>query len=249
MLNKIAVHRNPVLIGIKVNPVWLYIHNAVTLLQNQNIACNLRACVSSKSVVGKSDRPQKLGSLGDIFPHFGACLVHRSFGSDEHHNAARAYLIQSLCEKVIVDKEFLGVVAAVIHLKLTKRHIAKYHIKVTIWQLRVLKSLHGNVRFLVELPCNPARQRVDFHAEKIADCHTIGEKPEEIACAAGWLQDISLRKAQTVKGFVHRLNDNGRRIKSGQRRLFRRTVFLWGEACVKLHKLVCPRCVILVKRH
>ena len=32
VLHKIAVHRNTVLIGVKVYPVWLYIHYTVTLL-------------------------------------------------------------------------------------------------------------------------------------------------------------------------------------------------------------------------
>ena len=32
-----------------------------------------------------------------------------------------------------MDKELLGIVAAVIYLKFPKRHIAKYHIKVAVW--------------------------------------------------------------------------------------------------------------------
>ena len=55
VFDKIAVHRNAVLVGVKVYPVWLYIHYTVTLLQNQNIACNLRACVCSEGVVGQTD--------------------------------------------------------------------------------------------------------------------------------------------------------------------------------------------------
>ena len=66
-----------------------------------------------------------------------------------------------------MDKEFLGVVAAVLHLKLAKRHIAKHHIKVIVWQLRVLKSLHGDIRFLVELLRYRSRQRVNLHAVEL----------------------------------------------------------------------------------
>ena len=57
MLYKVAVHRDAVLVRVKVNPVWLDIYHSVTLLQNQNIARDLRACVGSESVVGKPDRP------------------------------------------------------------------------------------------------------------------------------------------------------------------------------------------------
>ena len=36
-----------------------------------------------------------------------------------------------------------------------------------IWELRFLKALYGDIRFLVELLCNSACQRVDFHAVEL----------------------------------------------------------------------------------
>ena len=63
--------------------------------------------------------------------------------------------------------EILGVVSAVIDPKISKRHIAKHHIKVVIWQLCFLKTLYGDIRFLIELLCNPACQRVDFYAVEL----------------------------------------------------------------------------------
>ena len=52
----------------------------------------------------------------------------------------------------------MGVVSAVVYLKIAKRHIAKHHIEVVIWELCFLKALNGDIRFLVELLCNPACQ-------------------------------------------------------------------------------------------
>ena len=63
--------------------------------------------------------------------------------------------------------EILGIVSAVIYPKISKRHIAKHHIKVVIWELCFLKALDGDIRFLVKLLCNPARQRIYFHAVEL----------------------------------------------------------------------------------
>ena len=42
-------------VRIKVYPVWLYIHHSVTLLQDKNIARDLRACICLKGVVWQTD--------------------------------------------------------------------------------------------------------------------------------------------------------------------------------------------------
>ena len=63
--------------------------------------------------------------------------------------------------------EILGIVSAVIDPKISQRHIAKHHIKMVVWELRFLKTLNSDIRFLVELLCNPACQRVDFYAVEL----------------------------------------------------------------------------------
>lgn len=55
VFDKISVHRNIFSVRIKVYPVWLYIHHSVTLLQDKNIARDLRACVCLKGVVWQTD--------------------------------------------------------------------------------------------------------------------------------------------------------------------------------------------------
>ena len=55
VFDKIAVHCNAVLVRIKVYPIWLDVDYSVTLLQNENVACNLCACVCPKGIVGQAD--------------------------------------------------------------------------------------------------------------------------------------------------------------------------------------------------
>ena len=102
----------------------------------------------------------------DIFPHLRACFVHRSLGSDKGHYAAAADFIQCFRKEIIVDQEFLGVVTAVIDLKIAKRHIADNDIKMVIGKFCLLKSLNGNAGFLVKLLCNSSCKRVDFYTVK-----------------------------------------------------------------------------------
>ena len=77
--DKIAVHRDAVFIRVKMYPLWLGVDNLLTLLQNKNVACDLRACVCFKGIAWQADCPQQLGSLGDILPHLWACLIHCAF--------------------------------------------------------------------------------------------------------------------------------------------------------------------------
>ena len=55
VLHKIAVHGDAVRIGVKVYPVWLDVDDAVTFLQDEDVACDLRACVGSERVVWQTD--------------------------------------------------------------------------------------------------------------------------------------------------------------------------------------------------
>ena len=89
-------------------------------------------------------------------------------------------------------EKLLGVVSAVVYTDFSERHIANNHIKMVIWELCLLKALYSDIGFLIELLCNPARKFVNFYAVELASCHTVGKQTEEIACAAGRLQDIPL---------------------------------------------------------
>ena len=118
-----------------------------------------------------------------------------------------------------------------------------------VWELGVLKALDGDARPLVELPCYLSRERVNLHAVEPAVRHAVWKQAQEVAHAAGRLQDVAFGKAKAVKGFVHRLDDNGRGIERRQGGFHRRTVFLIGEDGFQLLILVRPCRIAAVKRH
>ena len=57
----------------------------------------------------------------------------------------------------------VAVISAVTDLICSKWYIPDHAVKKAVRVICFLKSLYGNLIFLVKLPCNPARNRVEFH--------------------------------------------------------------------------------------
>ena len=55
VLYKIAVHGDPVLIGIQVYPIRFHICNAVTLLQKEDVTGDLCPCIGSERIIWQAD--------------------------------------------------------------------------------------------------------------------------------------------------------------------------------------------------
>ena len=55
VLYKIAVHRDPVLIGIQVYPIRFHICNAVTLLQKEDVTGDFCPCIGTERIVRQAD--------------------------------------------------------------------------------------------------------------------------------------------------------------------------------------------------
>ena len=149
MLNKVAVHQDTVFIRAELYPIRLYIHNAVTLLQNQNIRNDLRSGVTLKGVVRQTDSTKQVGSLCNILTNCGIFLVHRSFARDERHNTARSEFIKGLCKEVVVDQELVLVVSLVRNFEIPERHIAHNGIKEAVREICFLKALCGDRGLLI----------------------------------------------------------------------------------------------------
>ena len=129
MLNKVAVHQDTVFIRAELYPIQLYIHNAVTLLQNENVRHDLCSGIALEGVIRQTDSADEISSLGNILADSGVFLVHRAFACDQCHHAARTELVQGLCEEIIVNQKVVLVVPLVCHLEISKRHIADDTIK------------------------------------------------------------------------------------------------------------------------
>ena len=148
-----------------------------------------------------------------------------------------------------MNKEFLGVVAAVIHPDFPKGDIADDNIEVVIGQVGLFKALYCDTRSLVELLRNPARQRVKLHTIQPACPHAFRKQTKKVARSAGRLKDCSFGVSQTVKGFIHAFDDHRRGIKSCQGRLHSGTVFRIGQFCFQFLILRRPCRIMPVKRH
>lgn len=77
----------------KLHPVRLVVDGAVTLLQEDNVADNIRTSVGTESVVGQTNGPQQIGTLCHVFASGAVLAVHGVAAGDERHDAARSDLV------------------------------------------------------------------------------------------------------------------------------------------------------------
>ena len=149
MLNKVPVHQDTVFIRAELYPIRLYIHNAVTLLQNKNVRNDLRSGVTLKGVVRQTDSTKQVGSLSNILSDSGVFLIHRSLAGDESHHAARTEFVQGLGKKVVVNEELVLVVTLVRNLEIPEGYISHNGIKEAVGEVGFLKALCGDRGLLI----------------------------------------------------------------------------------------------------
>ena len=108
----------------------------------------------------------------------------------------------------------MPVISAVTDLIRPKWNIAYHTVKKAVRITGFLKSLYGNLIFLVKLFCDPARNRVEFHTVHISFAHTLRDQSHKVTDTTGRLQNISLFQSHIFQCFIH-TSDHGRgRIKS-----------------------------------
>ena len=149
MLNKVPVHQDTVFICAELYPIRLYIHNAVTLLQNKNVRNDLRSGVTLKGVVRQTDSTKQVSSLSNILSDSGVFLIHRSLAGEERHYAARTELVQGFGEEVVVNEELVLVVTLVRNLEIPEGYIPHNGIKEAVREICFLKALCGNRGLLI----------------------------------------------------------------------------------------------------
>ena len=149
MLNKVPVHQDTVFIRAELYPIRLYIHNAVTLLQNKNVRNDFRPGISLKGVVRQTDSTKQVSSLSNILADSGVFLIHRTLAGDESHYAARTELIQGFGEEVVVNEELVLVVTLVRNLEIPEGYIPHNGIKEAVGEVGFLKALCGDRGLLI----------------------------------------------------------------------------------------------------
>jgi len=105
-------------------PCRFDVRRAVTLLQKDNIADNIRACICLKRIVGQTDGTQQIGTLCHVFAGRRIFTVQRVTTGNKRHNAARTHLVDGFRKKIIVNRKSQLVVRFIVDLVLTERHVA-----------------------------------------------------------------------------------------------------------------------------
>jgi len=120
---KIAVESKSILSLPQLHPCGLDIRGAVTLLQKDNVADNIRTSVSTERIIRQTDSPQQVSTFRHVLAGTAVFAVHRETAGHESNHAARSDLVDSLGEKVVVDRKTQFVVRLVVDFVLTERDI------------------------------------------------------------------------------------------------------------------------------
>ena len=160
---KILVDGKAIFRFSKLYPCRFNVRRAVTLLQKDNIADNLSACICLKSVVGQTNGPQQIGSFCHVLAGRRIFAVHGVAAGDERHDAARTHLVDGFRKEIVVDAKSQLVVRLIVDLVVAEGDIAHRQI-VEITAVCGLKACHSNVSLRVQFFRNAPGDAVQFHA-------------------------------------------------------------------------------------
>ena len=113
-----------------------------------------------------------------------------------------AHLVQSLGEEIVVDREAQSVIRFVVDLVAAKGHVAHGHVKEVLWVIDALVALDGNAGPLIELLGDASGEAVQLHAVQFRPGHGLRQTAEEVAHAAGRLQDVAGLEAHVGEGII-----------------------------------------------
>lgn len=128
-----------------------------------------------------------------------------------------------------MNEPVVFVIAPVNDLDISKRHIAHSSVKEAVRYLRLFIAGNGDPAVLVKLPGDAAGDAVQLHAVGFAGAHAVRQHSDEVADAAGRLQQIAAFQTHLCQRLVDGVDDDGRGIKGGQAAGPRSGIFLLGE--------------------
>ena len=239
VIQKILVDREAFLGPAGLGPVRGDVQRTVPLLQKQDVGYHIGPGVGAESVVGQTDRPQQLGPLGQIPAYGGILGVHCVAAGDKSHHAARPHLVQRLGKEVVVDVEAQLVVGFVVHLILAERDVTDGKV-IEVPPVGGLEARHGDVGFGVKLPGDAPGNAVQLHAVQTAPGHTLRQHPEEVAHAAGRLQNVAGAEAHLFYRVVNGADHSGAGVVGVEGRGPGRFIFLRGQKLFQFGVLLGP---------
>ena len=212
----------------QLHPCRLNVRGAVTLLQENNVADNIRTSVGTESVVGQTNGPQQVSTLCHVLASGAVLAVHGVTAGDKRHDAARSHLVDGFRKEIIVDGESQLVVRLIVDPVLTKRHVANSEV-IKITAVGGFKTGYGNVSLRVQFFRNAPGDAVQFYAVQPTVCHTGGQHSKEVAYAHGRLQDVARLEAHALHGIVDATDHGGASVVGVQDRATGSGIFVLGE--------------------
>ena len=223
----------------QLHPCRFDVRRAVTLLQENNVADNIRTSVGTESVVGQTNGPQQIGSFCHVLAGRRIFTIQRVTTGNKRHHAARTHLVDGLGEKVVVDRKSQLVICLIVDLVLTERHIAHRQI-VEITAVSGLKTGNGNVCLRIQFFCNAPGDRIQFHAVQAAVLHGVRQHSKEVAHTHGRLQNVARLKPHFLDCIINRANYHRGGVVGVQGAGTGGGVLIFGEQPFQFGVLFCP---------
>ena len=246
VVHKILVDGKAILGLAQLHPVRLMVNGAVTFLQKDNVADNIRASIGAKRIIRQTDGTQQIGTLCHVFAGGAVLAVHGITRSHKHHNAARTHLVDGLGEKVVVDTKSQLVVRLIVDLVLTKGHVAHSEV-IKITAVGGFKTGYGNVSLRVQFFRNAPGDAVQLHAVQPTVLQGVRQHSEEVAHTHRRLQDVARLKAHFLDCIINRANHHRGGIVSVQSAGTGGGVFILREQPFQFCVFLCPVILIRVK--
>ena len=157
----------------QLNPCRFNVRRAVTLLQEDNVADNICACVSTECIIRQTDSPQQVSTLCHVLASSAVLAVHGVAAGHKGNYTARSNLVDGFRKEIIVDAKAKFVVRLIVDLVLTKRHVTDSEV-IKITAVGGLKASHSNVSLRIQFFRNAPGDAVQFYTIQAAVCHAGG---------------------------------------------------------------------------
>ena len=223
----------------QLHPVRLMVNGAVTFLQKDNVADNIRASIGAKRIIRQTDGTQQISTLCHVFAGGAVLAVHGITRSHKRHNAARTHLVDGLGEKVVVDTKSQLVVRLIVDLVLTKRYVAHGKI-IKVTPIGGLKASHGNVSLRVQFFRNAPSDAVQLHAVQPTVLQGVRQHSEEVAHAHTRFQNVTAVETHALHGIVDTTDDGGAGIVGVQGAGTGSSVLILGKQSFQFGVFLCP---------
>ena len=223
----------------KLHPVRLMVNGAVTLLQKDNVADNIRAGIGAKRIIRQTDSTQQVSTLCHVLASGAVLAVHGVARCDKGNDTARTHLVDGLGEKIVVDAKAKFVVRLVVDLVLTKGHVAHSEV-IKITAVGGFKSGNGNVSLRVQFFRNAPSDAVQLHAVQPTVLQGVRQHSEEVAHAHTRFQNVTAVETHALHGIVDTTDDGGAGIVGVQGAGTGSSVLILGKQSFQFGVFLCP---------